>query len=270
MKLVLEPGRAARNYWGDVWRYRELLYFLAWRDLAVRYKQTAVGVAWAVLRPAFTMLVFVGFRRIFGLADHGVPGPLFVLAGVVPWQFFSSSVSDAAASLVGNAALVSKTYFPRLLIPCSAVVTSVCDFAIMLGMLAVLMLAYGYAPTWHLVLLPLFVALTLAFSLGVGLLFAALSVRFRDFRYVVPFAVQIGLFVSPLGFSAEQVPARWRLFYELNPLVGIIDGSRWCVLGDGATIDPRALAVSVIASCIALIIGVRYFRRVERGFADVI
>ena len=270
MKLIIEPGRAARNYWGDLWRYRELLYILAWRDLAVRYKQTAIGVAWAIIRPALTMLVFVAFRRMVGIEPGSVPEPILVLAAVLPWQFFSAALSESSGSLIGNANLISKIYFPRLIIPCAAVVTSLVDFLITLGMLVVLMLWYGFAPGWQLAFLPLFVLLAFSLSLGVGLFLAALNVEYRDFRYVVPFIVQFGLFISPIAFTTANVPERWRTLYALNPMVGIIDGFRWSILGGQAPIDLKTLGISIAVTVSFMLLGLWYFRRMERSFADVI
>jgi len=267
---VLEPGHASRNYWGDLWRYRELMYFLAWRDIVVRYKQTAIGVAWALLRPAATMLVFIAFRRLAGIPSGTAPEPVLVFAAVLPWQFFSAALTESSASLIGNANLISKVYFPRLIIPSAAVVTSLVDFAITLGLLAALMLWYGVAPGWELLALPMFVLLAIALALGVGVWLAALNVEYRDFRYIVPFVVQFGLFVSPVAFTLSRVPEQWRTLYALNPMVGIIEGFRWSVLGKGATLDLEAVALSVIVTSSALFLGVRYFRRMERSFADVI
>ncbi|MGZ5582352.1 MAG: ABC transporter permease, partial [Usitatibacter sp.] len=230
MSLVIEPGRAAKNYWGDLWRYRELMYFLAWRDLMVRYKQTAIGVAWALLRPALTMLVFVAFRRMVGLPRESVPEPILVLAAVLPWQFFSTALTESSGSVIGNANLISKVYFPRLIVPFATVMTSLVDFFITLGMLALLMLWYGFVPDSRVAALPLFVMLAFALSLGLGLFLAALNVEFRDFRYIVPFIVQFGLFISPIAFTTASVPERWRAIYALNPMVGIIDGFRWSLL----------------------------------------
>ena len=270
MKLIIEPGRAARNYWGDLWRYRELMYILAWRDLAVRYKQTAIGIAWALIRPGLTMLVFVVFRRLVGIAPGSVPEPILVLAAVLPWQFFSAALSESSGSLIGNANLISKIYFPRLIIPCAAVVTSLVDFLITLGMLALLMLWYGFAPNWQLLALPLFVLLAFGLSVGLGLFFAALNVEYRDFRYVVPFIVQFGLFISPIAFTTANVPERWRTFYALNPLVGIIDGFRWSVLAGQTLLDFQSVGISATVTVLVLLMGVWYFRRMERSFADVI
>jgi lipopolysaccharide transport system permease protein len=268
--LVIEPGMTAKNYWRDLWHYRELLYFLAWRDIAVRYKQTAIGIAWAVIRAALTMLVFVAFRRLVGLPAGEVPDPILVFAAVLPWQFFSSALTESAGSLIENANLVSKIYFPRLIIPCAAVVTSLVDFFIMVGLLVILMFWYGFAPGWQLLALPIFVLMAFFLALGSGLLFAALNVEYRDFRYVVPFVVQFGLFVSPIAFSTADVPEKWRALYALNPLVGIIDGFRWSLLGGRLPLAPDAILISSAVTVSVVVTGVWYFRRMEHSFADVI
>jgi lipopolysaccharide transport system permease protein len=270
MKLIIEPGMAAAHYWRDLWRYRELLYFLAWRDLVVRYKQTAIGLAWVLLRPALTMGAFVMFRRLVGAPASSVPEPVLVFAAVLPWQFFSTALVDASGSLIGNSNLLSKVYFPRLIIPSAAVVTAVVDFGVTLVLLAALMAWYRVAPSASLALMPLFVLLSIGLSLGLGLLMAALNVEYRDFRYIVPFLVQMGLFVSPIAFTSADLPERWRAIYSLNPMVGVIDGFRWTILGDRVAVDPRAIAVSVAMTAVLLVIGVWYFRRMERSFADVI
>jgi lipopolysaccharide transport system permease protein len=270
MQLVIEPGLASSNYWRDVWRYRELMYFLAWRDLAVRYKQTVIGVAWALLRPALTMLVFVLFRRLMGAERGAVPDVVFVLAAVLPWQFFSSALSESAGSLVVNTNLIAKVYFPRLIVPAAAIATALVDFAITVALLAVVMAWQGVTPSWTLTALPLFLALALALAMGIGVLLAALNVRYRDFRYVVPFIVQVGLFVSPIAFSSENVPARWQPLYVMNPLAGIIDGFRWSILGGRTPLDATSLVTSVAITLVVLAIGVTYFRRTERSLADVI
>ena len=211
MKIVIEPGRAAAHYWRDLWRYRELMSFLAWRDITVRYKQTAIGIVWAILRPALTMAVFVAFRRMAGLQqDAAVPDAVLVLAAVLPWQFFASALSESSTSLIGNTGLISKVYFPRLIIPISAIAAAFVDFLVTLVLLAVLMAWYGVAPDLRLLALPAFVLLAGGLSLGFGLLLAALTVTYRDFRYVVPFVVQLTLFVSPVAFATSQVPGRWR------------------------------------------------------------
>jgi lipopolysaccharide transport system permease protein len=266
--LVIEPGMTAKNYWRDLWHYRELIYFLAWRDTAVRYKQTGIGIAWALIRPALTMLVFVGFRRLIGFPPGTVPEPILVFAAVLPWQFFSSALSEAAGSLIGNANLISKIYFPRLLMPLAAVATTVIDFAITLALLLLLMLWYRFLPGWQLAGLPVFLLLAFGLSLGLGLLFAALNVEYRDFRYIVPFLVQFGLFVSPIAFSTSDVPPQWRALYALNPMVGIIDGFRWSLLGGRVGLDPQSVAISAAVTAAVLMLGLWYFRRVEHSFAD--
>ena len=270
MKLVIEPGRAAAHYWRDLWRYRELMAFLAWRDVTVRYKQTVIGIAWALIRPALTLAVFVLFRRMVGVAQREVPDVILVLAAVLPWQFFAAALLETSASLIGNTSLISKVYFPRLIIPVAAVATAFVDFVITLGMLAVLMLWYGVAPAPPLLALPLFILLAALLSLGLGLLLGALTVTYRDFRYIVPFLVQLGLFVSPIAFSTSQVPERWRTVYGLNPLVGIIDGFRWSILAGRTPLEPAWLVSSVAVTAASLVVGMWYFRRMERGFADVI
>jgi lipopolysaccharide transport system permease protein len=269
-RLVIEPGMTARNYWRDLWRYRELTYFLAWRDVAVRYKQTAIGIAWALIRPALTMLVFVGFRRLVGLPAAAVPDPIFVFAAVLPWQFFSGALSDSASSLIGNANLISKIYFPRLVIPVAAVITALVDFAITLALLALLMLWYGFAPGWQIAALPLFMLMAFGLALGFGILLAALNVEYRDFRYVVPFIVQFGLFVSPIAFASADVPDKWRTLYALNPMVGIIDGFRWSLLGGRVALAPETVLISALVTALTILLGVWYFRRMEHGFADII
>jgi lipopolysaccharide transport system permease protein len=269
-ELVIEPGRTERNYWGDIWRFRELLYFLAYRDLLVRYKQTIIGVAWAVVRPALTMAIFVAFRRMTKLSVSDVPDAILVYSAVLPWQFFSTALTEASNSLINNANLVSKVYFPRLLVPAGAVATSLVDFGITLGLLALLLCWYRFTPGWEILLLPLFVALTFAFSVGSGLLVAALNVKYRDFRYIVPFIVQLGLFISPIAFQTSSVPQRWRLLYSLNPMAGMIDGFRWAILRGRTPLYPAVVGVSLVVTVVCLVLGIWYFRRTERSFADVI
>ena len=240
MKLIIEPGRVAANYWGDVWRYRELLYFLTWRDIAVRYKQTAIGVAWALLRPAITMTVFVLFRRLMGTPTANVPEPVLVFAAVLPWQFFSSALSESSMSLVGNASLVSKVYFPRLLVPAAAVTAAFADFLITLALLAGLMAWYGLAPGWSVLALPVFVLLAAVLALGSGLCLAALNVEYRDFRYVVPFVIQVALFVSPIAFMTSNVPERWRPLYR---------STRWWVSSTASAGRSSAISFRLTAAC---------------------
>jgi lipopolysaccharide transport system permease protein len=275
-ELILEAGRAERHYWRDLWRYRELLYILAWRDVAVRYKQTAIGVAWALLQPLAQMVVMVViFSKLARLpSDGGAPYALMVFAAMLPWQFFAASVSSASMSIAGNANLVSKVYFPRMIIPAAAVMTCLLDFVIAFAILAALMLWYGYAPGWRILTLPVFVLLALLAAAGPGLLITALNAEYRDFRYVVPFIVQFGLYVSPVGFSSAVVRETFgeALFfiYALNPLVGVIDGFRWAILGGDVPLHVTALVLSFALSAGFLVLGVLYFRRLERRFADVI
>jgi lipopolysaccharide transport system permease protein len=270
MHLIIEPGLASANYWRDLWRYRELMYFLAWRDIAVRYKQTVIGVAWAILRPALTMLAFVGFRRLVGIGGTGVPDAVLVFAAVLPWQYVSTAVTESSASLLGNANLISKVYFPRLMVPFAAVTTAFADFVITLALLALLMAWYQVPPTAALLALPLFTLLATVLSFGVGLFLAALNVKYRDFRYVVPFIVQVGLFVSPIAFTTADVPERWQALYFLNPMVGIIDGFRWSILGARSPLAIESVLTAAAVAIAVLAVGIVYFRRTERGFADVI
>jgi lipopolysaccharide transport system permease protein len=270
--LVLEPGRAERHYWRDLWAYRELFAILAWRDVAVRYKQTVIGIAWAVVRPFLTMVVFtVIFGRLAKLpSEGGAPYPVMVFAGMLPWFLFSTILGEASMSLVGNANLVGKVYFPRLIIPASSAVVALVDFAINLAILFGLMAWYGFAPGWQLALLPIFVALAVLASLGPAFLITALNVKYRDFRYVIPFIIQFGLYISPVGFSSAIVPEAWRLWYSLNPVVGVIDGFRWCVLGGDNRLYPPGFLLSVAVVAFFLWLGTRYFRRTEKSFADLI
>ncbi len=269
-EIIIEPGRAERNYWRDLWRFRELLYFLAYRDVLVRYKQTLIGVAWALLRPGLTMLIFVAFRRLAKINTYDVPDAILVYAALLPWLFFSNALSDASNSLISNSNLISKVYFPRLLVPAGAVVTSLVDFAITLALLAVMMLRYKFVPGWQILFLPALIVLTFGLSIGAGLLFAALNVEYRDFRYIVPFIVQFGLFVSPIAIETSAVPQRWRLLYSLNPMVGIIDAFRWAILGGRVPLNVLTLELSVIITIGFVLLGIWYFRRTERRFADVI
>jgi lipopolysaccharide transport system permease protein len=270
--LVLEAGRAERHYWRDLWAYRELFAILAWRDVAVRYKQTVVGVAWALVRPLLTTAIFtVVFARLAKLPSEGdAPYPILVFLGMLPWFLFSAILSEASNSLVGNANLVGKVYFPRIIIPTSSAVVALVDFAINLMILLALMLWYGFPPSWRIVLLPAFVLLAVLASLGPAFLIAALNVKYRDFRYIVPFIVQFGVYVSPVGFSSAVVPDKWRFWYNLNPLVGVIDGFRWCVLGRDGEFYASGFLLSLVVVAIFLWIGVNYFRRTERSFADLI
>lgn len=270
--LVLESNRIEKQYWKDIWRYRELFAILAWRDITVRYKQTFIGVAWALIRPFLTMVVFtVIFGKLAKLPTVGdAPYPLLVFAGMLPWQFFSSALSSSSESLISNANLLTKVYFPRLIVPAAAVITSFVDFLISFVILAGLMLWFQWWPTWRLLTLPLWVAVTFASSIGAGLLMASLNVQYRDFRYVLPFLVQFGLYVSPVGFSSSIVPEKWQLLYSLNPMVGVIEGFRWAIIGKAASIHPVGIWLSLGITALLLITGLRQFRRMEKRFADVI
>ena len=270
-ELVIEAGRTESQYWKDLWRYRELFYFLAWRDILVRYKQTAIGVAWALIRPFLTMVVFtVVFGQLAKLPSQGVPYPILVFAGMLPWQFFSNALSECSGSLVGNANLISKVYFPRLIVPTSAVIVSFVDFLISGIILLGLMAWYNFVPDWRILTLPIFILIACAASMGVGLWLAALTVQYRDFRFVVPFIIQFGLYISPVGFSSAIVPEQWRLLYSINPMVGVIDGFRWAILGGNASIYVPGFLLSVGLVFLLLWSGIWYFRKMERTFADVI
>jgi lipopolysaccharide transport system permease protein len=270
--LVLEPGRAERHYWRDLWAYRELFIILAWRDVAVRYKQTVIGVAWAIVRPFLTMVVLtIVFGRLAGLpSENAAPYPVMVFAGMLPWYLFSSILTEASSSIVGSANLIDKVYFPRIIIPASSAVTALVDFGINLVMLAVLMTWYAFVPSWRLLLLPGFVILAVLASMGPALFITALNVKYRDFRYIIPFIVQFGLYVSPVGFSSTVVPEQWRFWYSLNPVVGVIDGFRWCILGGDSPLYVPGFLLSLGVVMLFLWIGIAYFRRTERTFADLI
>lgn len=270
-RLIIEAGRSERQYWRDLWRYRELFVFLAWRDLLIRYKQTAVGVAWSLLRPFLTMLVLTVVMLICGLDGGGVPVPLFVFCAMLPWQFFSTALSESGTSLINNSNLISKVYFPRLVVPASSVITSFVDFLIA-SVFCVLLLVYFrfLPPLSHVVFLPFFVLLTFGASFGAGLWVSALMVKYRDFRFIVPFVVQFGLYAAPVFKMTAKIPEKWRLLYSLNPIVGIVDGFRWCILGGQNLIYWPGFWVSVIGVILLVWTGLWYFRKTERSFADMI
>ncbi|MBV8279033.1 MAG: ABC transporter permease [Verrucomicrobia bacterium] len=270
-ELVIEPGRTEKNYWRDLWRYRELFYILAWRDISVRYKQTAIGVIWAILRPFLAMVIFtVVFGRIAKMPSHGIPYPILVFAAMLPWQFFANALAEASQSLVINTNLISKVYFPRLIIPAGTVITSLVDLLISAALLGVLLIWFHFLPDWRILTLPVFTLMAFLAALGPGLLLTALNVKFRDFRYVVPFIVQFGLFISPVGFSSDVIPEKWRPLYSLNPIVGVIDGFRWAICRGASQIYLPGFAFSTATIIVFLVLGIRYFRRTERTFADVI
>lgn len=266
--LVLESGRADKHYWKDLWRYRELFYILSWRDIKVRYKQTVLGAAWSIIRPLLTTIIFtIVFSKIAKLDNPGnAPYALMVFAGMLPWQFFSNALSESSNSLIGNANLITKVYFPRLIIPASSVITSLVDFAISFLILIVMMFWYHYIPSWHIVFLPVFIILAFLCAFGVGLYLTAVNVKYRDFRYIIPFIIQFGLYITPVGFSSSIIGEKWISIYALNPLVGIIDGFRWCILGN--PMNWGSFIFSVIVILVFLIIGVTYFRKMEKSFAD--
>jgi lipopolysaccharide transport system permease protein len=275
-ELILEPGRAERQYWRDLWHYRELFYVLAWRDISVRYKQTAIGVAWALIQPLLTMLVMtVIFGKVANLPSEGrTPYAVMVFAAMLPWMFFSTSLSSASQSLVGNAQLVSKVYFPRMIIPASAVITSFVDFLISFLLLVGMMAWYHFWPDWRIITLPFFMVLAFLAAVGPGLLITAMNVKYRDFRYVIPFLVQFGLYVSPVGYSSTIIRQRFGdvvfTLYALNPMVAVIDGFRWAILGGEATIYWPGFLLSLLVVGAFLAIGIRYFRKTEKTFADII
>jgi len=269
--LVIEAGRTERHYWSDLWRYRELFMMLTWRDILVRYKQTVMGVTWALIRPLVAVAVFTFvFGKLAKLPSDGAPYPLLVAVAMLPWQFFTSGLGEASNSLINNANMISKVYFPRIIIPTSAVIVSLVDMLISSAIVIALLAWYGIVPGARVLALPLFVLLGFGAAIGGGLWFAALNVKYRDFRYIVPFVLQLGLYVSPVGFSSSIVPEHWRLVYSLNPMVGVIDGVRWSLLGDSTTMYWPGLALSVGLIAIVLAAGIAFFRRTEKSFADVI
>ena len=266
--LIIEPGRTEKNYWKDLWRYRELFYILSWRDIKVRYKQTVIGAAWSIIRPLLTTIIFtIVFSGIAKLNNPSLaPYALMVFAGMLPWQFFSNALSESSGSLIGNANLITKVYFPRMIIPASSVITSMVDlgisFIIMIGMFV----WFQFIPSWHIIFLPLFVLLAFLCSFGIGLYLTAVNVKYRDFRYIIPFIVQFGLYITPVGFSSAVIPDKWKILYSLNPMVGIVDGFRWCLLGD--TMNWNSFSVCVIIIALFLWVGIFYFRKMEKTFAD--
>lgn len=268
-EMVIEAGHDERTYWNDVWRYRELFWFLAWRDILVRYKQTVLGITWGLLQPFLMMVVFtIVFSRVAKLPSDGVPYPILVFAALLPWQFFSRALSESSMSLITNTNLISKVYFPRLIVPIGSIVVSLVDFLISFALLAGLMAWYGFWPGAKILALVALVPATLLAAAGPGLLISALNVRFRDFRYIVPFIVQLGVYISPVGFSSNVIPEKWRLLYSLNPLVGVIDAFRWSITG--APVYVPGLWMSGIMILLFLALGIWYFRRTEQTFADII
>jgi lipopolysaccharide transport system permease protein len=270
-QFTIEAGKTERHYWMDLWRYRELFYILAWRDIAVRYKQTVFGILWAVLRPLITMVIFVVvFDKIAKLPSEGVPYPIFVFAAMLPWTFFATAFADASNSLIGNANLISKVYFPRLIIPAASVIVAVIDFLISFSILVALMVWFAYWPDWHIITLLIFLLMAFFAALGTGLFVASLNIKYRDFRFIVPFIVQLGLYISPVGFSSSIVPEQYRVIYYLNPMVGVIDGFRWAISGGKTPINDTELLMSALMILLIICLGVFNFRKTEKTFADVI
>ena len=270
--LIIKPGSATKQYWFDLWRYRELFFMLSWRDISVRYKQTIIGMLWAVLRPVLTMIVFtIVFGKIAKLPSDGqAPYAIMVYAAMLPWQFFATSIQESSNSLVSNAQLISKVYFPRMIIPTSSVITGLVDFLISFAILLVIMAYYRFLPTWNMLLLPIFLLVALLTAMGIGLYITSLNVKFRDFRYVIPFIVQLGLYISPVGFSSSVIPEHYRLWYSMNPMVGVIDGFRWAILGSQSQPYWPGFWLSICVMLFFLWLGLSTFRRMERTFADMI
>jgi lipopolysaccharide transport system permease protein len=271
-ELIIEPGRIEKNYWQDLWRYRELFYILSWRDIKVRYKQTVVGALWSIIRPVLTMIIFtVIFSRVAKIpAGLNAPYAIMVYAAMLPWIFFSTSLSEASNSLISNTNLISKVYFPRLIVPTASVITALVDFLIAFALIIALYIWFGYYPSWQILLLPVFLLFAFIASMGAGLYLTALNVKYRDFRYIVPFIVQFGLYISPVGFNSNVIPEKWRLLFSINPMVGVIDGFRWCLLKGEQVIYWDGMAISLAVSLLLFWMGIRKFRRMEKSFADLI
>ncbi|WP_029621160.1 ABC transporter permease [Pseudorhizobium marinum] len=266
-ELIIENGISAKAYWGDIWRHRELLLFLAWRDILVRYKQTVIGVSWVLIRPLLTMIILtVVFGRIANLSSGDTPYAILVFTGLLPWFYFSNATSESSSSLITNGNLLSKVYFPRMIVPASTVLVAAVDFIVSISVLVLLMLWYGLAPTWHLLLLPALGFWVGLLSLGIGLLFSALTVRYRDFRHIVPFVLQLGIYASPVGYSTALIPEKWAPLYYLNPIAGIIDAFRWSIIGDVPS--TYGIISALIITVAVLLTGLVYFRSAESRFAD--
>ena len=270
--VVIEPGSQQKHYWDEIWRYRELFIVLAWRDLAVRYKQTTIGITWVILQPFLTMLIFTFvFGKIANLSSPiNAPYALLVLTGLLPWQLFSNGFVGSSASLVENSNLISKIYFPRLIIPAAAMVVAFVDFMLGFIILVGVMFWYNYVPGWQILTLPVLIILALFASIGPGLWLTSLNVKYRDFRYVIPFIVQVGLYISPIGFSPTIVPEQWRLFYYLNPIVGVVDGFRWAILGGEIPVYLTGMTVSLVVSIVWFFFGMWHFKQLENSLADLI
>ncbi len=269
--VIIDPDKKSSTYWKDLWQFRGLFYYLSWRDVLVRYKQTVIGIAWSLIRPLLTMIVFtVIFGKVAKMDSQGIPYLLLVSAGMLPWQFFANAFTEASNSLIANSNMLSKVFFPRIIVPVSAIIVSLVDFFISLIILVGVMLWYNFVPGWQIVFLPLFILYAIVVIAGAGFLIAALNVRYRDFRYIVPFIVQFGLYISPVGFSSSVIPEKFRLLYSLNPMAGVIDGFRWSIFGGPSIIHNSGFLVSLLVSIILFGTGIFYFRRMEKDFADVV
>ena len=267
--IIIEAGKSEKNYFRDIWRYRELFYFLSWRDILVRYKQTVIGVAWSVIRPVLTMIVFtIIFGKIAKLPSTDAPYPILVFTALLPWQFFSNALQESSNSLISNSSMISKIYFPRIIMPVSSMIVALVDFAISFVILGIIMIFYRFIPSWKIIFMPLFLLLAILVSTGAGLLISALNVKYRDFRYIVPFIIQFGLYISPVGFSSDTIPSKWRIIYSLNPMVGVIDGFRWSIIGKGVQFYIPGFVISIILTIILFIVALMYFRKTEKTFAD--
>jgi len=276
-RIIIEPGVKQKTYWRNLWNYRGLFYFLAWRDVLVRYKQARIGVAWSVIKPLLTIATMAFANWVFKIdVPGGVPRILFVYSATLPWLFFAGTFSEVSNSMISNVSLLTKVYFPRLIVPASTVIVCILDFAIMFVILLVIMVFFQFNPGWRIICLPLFLALAFLAAMGIGIWMAALNVKYRDFKFVVPFIVQLGIYVSPVAFSSDLiqksivVPHALKFIYTLNPMVGVIDGFRWCLLGGTTNINMEGLFISLAFSIIAFVMGLRYFRKMERTFADII
>jgi len=269
--IIIEPRKSLKNFWTELLEYRELFFFLAWRDILVRYKQTAIGVAWSVLRPLLTMVVFtIVFGKLAKMPSGGIPYPILVYSAMLPWHFFSNILTESGNSLISNANLISKIYLPRIIIPTTAMIVSLIDFLISSVIFILIMMIYNFKPTTNVLFIPLLLTLAVLTSLGMGYLFSALNVKYRDFKHIVPFVVQLGLYVSPVGFSSSVIPEEWRLIYSLNPMVGVIDGFRWAIVGNAFQIYYPGFILSIGVSLVIFVAGFSYFRKTEKEFADVI
>lgn len=269
--IVIEAGKTEKHYWLDLWRYRELFYFLSWKEILVRYKQTVIGIAWSIIRPVLTMIVFtIVFGRLAKLPSGDVPYPILVSIAILPWQFFSVSLAEASNSLITNSSMIGKIYFPRIIMPSSSIIVAFIDFLISFVILGILMAWYKFVPSWKIVFVPLFLLLAIILSLGTGFLFSAANVKYRDFRYVVPFIIQFGLYISPVGFSSDIIPERFRFLYSINPMVGVIDGFRWSIIGKGIDFYMSGFLLSIALIFLIFFTGLFYFRKTEQTFADKI